>query len=395
MTSGAPRPLRILMTADAVGGVWTYVTTLMAAIPPSDASFTLAVMGPPPSAAAVAEIARLRHVTLCTKPFRLEWMPNGGDDADAAGAWLRELAESCEADLVHVNGYAAAASARFSCPVLMVAHSCVRSWWRAVHRTDAPPEWDDYSARVRDGLACASLIVAPTRAMASAIGREYDERRHIEIIPNGVRQTGFGGDVRGKRPFIFAAGRFWDAAKNLAALDDAAIGLPWPVFAAGRLDRGSSGDNSDDANHGDVEMPRRVRSVGVLDRASVHRWMANAAIFAHPARYEPFGLSPLEAARAGCALVLGNIRSLREIWDTAAMYVDPESPGSLRNALIRVCADPGLREHLARAAATRAKYYSDHRMASAYLACYRRLAGTATPTMTATTPAMAAAAHRL
>ncbi len=31
-----------------------------------------------------------------------------------------------------------------------------------------------------------------------------------------------------------------------------------------------------------------------------------------PARYEPFGLSVLEAALSGCALVLGDIPSLRE-----------------------------------------------------------------------------------
>ena len=48
------------------------------------------------------------------------------------------------------------------------------------------------------------------------------------------------------------------------------------------------------------------------------------SIYALPARYEPFGLSVLEAALSGCALVLGDIPSLREIWDGAALFVDPD-----------------------------------------------------------------------
>ena len=49
--------------------------------------------------------------------------------------------------------------------------------------------------------------------------------------------------------------------------------------------------------------------------------MGRAAIYALPARYEPFGLSILEAALSGCALVIGDIPSLREIWADAALFV--------------------------------------------------------------------------
>jgi glycogen synthase len=53
-------------------------------------------------------------------------------------------------------------------------------------------------------------------------------------------------------------------------------------------------------------------------------WYARASIYALPARYEPFGLSALEAALSGCALILGDIPSLREVWLEAAPYVSPD-----------------------------------------------------------------------
>ena len=55
-----------------------------------------------------------------------------------------------------------------------------------------------------------------------------------------------------------------------------------------------------------------------------------AAIYALPARYEPFRLEVLEAAAPGCALVLGDIASLRELWDGAALFVAPDDDRALR-----------------------------------------------------------------
>ena len=61
--------------------------------------------------------------------------------------------------------------------------------------------------------------------------------------------------------------------------------------------------------------------------------LAASAIYALPARYEPFGLSALEAGLCGCALVLGDIPSLREVWGDAAVFVDPHDAQALAKAL--------------------------------------------------------------
>lgn len=125
------------------------------------------------------------------------------------------------------------------------------------------------------------------------------------------------------------------------------------------------------------------------------RWLGRAALFALPARYEPFGLSALEAGLAGCALVLGDIPSLREVWGDAAYFVPPEEPEALRQALVKLSGDLAARIELAVRARRRALEYSPARQAAGYLAVYeaaraRRAEGTAIATQGAAASGLAA-----
>jgi glycosyltransferase involved in cell wall biosynthesis len=102
-------------------------------------------------------------------------------------------------------------------------------------------------------------------------------------------------------------------------------------------------------------------------------WAARAAIYALPARYEPFGLSIVEAALAGCALVIGDLDTLREIWGDAAAYVPPGDPDVLAATLKALIADPVRRRGLAAASRTRALALTPARMAQAYRTLYDEL----------------------
>ena len=140
------------MTADAVGGVWSYALALCGALPQT--RFVLATMGPRPTRAQRREVERLGNVVLAESDYRLEWMAGGGADFAASRDWLAGLAERHDVDIVHVNGYAHA-DLGVDRPVLVVAHSDVQSWWEAVHKRPAPPEWDAYTRRVAAGLTAA------------------------------------------------------------------------------------------------------------------------------------------------------------------------------------------------------------------------------------------------
>jgi glycosyltransferase involved in cell wall biosynthesis len=158
---------------------------------------------------------------------------------------------------------------------------------------------------------------------------------------------------------VLTAGRLWDRAKNIEAVAAVAGRLSWPVFVAG--EGKTVGNLSPD-----------IHALGRLDEAALAAWLGRASIFVLPARYEPFGLLPLEAALSGCALVLGDMPSLREVWGDAADYVDPDDRDGLLLALTRLIESPG-RAARAHDAWIRAQEYSVERMAAAYRACYTDL----------------------
>jgi glycosyltransferase involved in cell wall biosynthesis len=263
---------------------------------------------------------------------------------------------------VHLNGYCHG-HLPFAAPVLVVGHSCVLSWWRAVKGEAAPVEWETYYSQVARGLRSADLVAVPTAAMLRWLEDLYGPLQHARVIPNGRRSELF--PPLPKEPFVLGAGRLWDEAKNVGALARVAPRLSGPVLVAGDAEPPEGGHDPGD---GRLE---NLRHLGRLAPSDLAPWLGRAAIYALPARYEPFGLSILEAALAGCALVLGDVESLRELWDGCALFVPPDDGGALEEALESLIRDAVRRRRLARQARRRALELTPERMAAGYLEAYR------------------------
>jgi glycosyltransferase involved in cell wall biosynthesis len=359
------------MTADTVGGVWTYALELADALAPLGVAVTLATMGPPMTAEQRAEAEASTFVDVHEGGFALEWMTDPWHDVDRAGRWLLGLEARLRPDVVHLNGYVHGALA-WRAPTVVVAHSCVLSWWDAVHREPVPPEWEEYRRRVTAGLRAADAVVAPTAAMRAELVRWYGVDGG-EVVPNGRRSDRVGPPVAAKEDLIVGGGRLWDEAKNLALLDAAAPRLRWPVAIAGDPRHPGTGHPGTGRS---PAVPGGSQLLGRLGAADLAEWLLRASIFVLPARYEPFGLGPLEAALAGCALVLGDIPSLREVWGEAAVYVDPDDEAGLVRTLNGLISDAPARAELAGRARRRAEELGPDRMAAAYHRVYTAVAAT-------------------
>jgi glycosyltransferase involved in cell wall biosynthesis len=184
------------------------------------------------------------------------------------------------------------------------------------------------------------------------------------VIHNGRHPpTTHAAPERRAAPFAFTAGRLWDEGKNLEALDRAAARLSLPVLAAGPLD----GPNGSSAR------PAHVRTLGRLSDEAIRSHLAARPVFVSVARYEPFGLAVLEAAQAGCALVLADIPTFRELWGGVAVFVPPDDAGAIAASLEALADDEGARDRLGAAARIRARRYSVEAMADGVLAAYRTL----------------------
>ena len=356
--------MKLLMTADCVGGVWSYATTLCGALQAFDVEVTLAVTGGPMSESQRAEAASLGNVELHHRPYKCEWMIEPWADVAAAGRWLDGLAEACAPDVIHLNDYAHGGRALGGRPRLMVLHSDVFSWhWRVLGHQPDPQRWLGYACAALSGLRAASLVVAPTAAALADSRRYLNHSRQGVTVWNAVDAAGEDEPRGGREAFVLCAGRLWDEAKNVRALATAADGLRWPVRVAGR----ATGPDGGTASFPNVEL------LGPLPHGELMRLMSRAAIYALPAKYEPFGLSAVEAGLRGCALVLGDIPSLREVWADAALFVPPDDAAALRATLLRLVGDDGERRHLSRLARARAATYTPAAQARRYVELYESL----------------------
>ena len=356
----ARAPVRVLMTADTVGGVWTYAIDLARALSLEGVDVALATMGNPPSVDQRNDARAVASLGVFESSFRLPWMEEPWQDVRFAREWLLDLASHIQPDIAHLNEPVYASSG-FGIPTVAVGHSCVLSWWQSVWNVPAPPEWRRYRKQMSQGFGSADAVVAPSRSMLLELQRYYGVE-HGFVISNGRDATHLAPGA--KEEIVFAAGRAWDAAKNLMALDGVAQGLPWPVYVAGEQQ----------PPHGEVSVQAtHMKMLGCLGARDVAGWLARASIYAFPARYEPFGLSVLEAALSGCALVLSDVPSLREQWNGKAVFVQADDPTTLRVAIEALIHDPGLRSTLAMRARRHALSLTPRRMALAYKRVYSQL----------------------
>ena len=352
--------MKLLMTADPIGGVWSYALELCRALRAFDTRVTLATLGRSLTATQRVQVAGLPHVAVFESDYRLEWMPEPWADLEQAGRWLLDLESKFRPDVIHLN-HLVHADLPWRAPVLSVGHSCVLSWWKAVRGTPVEGEWTTYREQVTRSLRAATCVAAPTHAMLSALEDNYGPFQETAVIHN-ARSGRLYSPARKER-LVLCAGRLWDDAKNVTALAAVAPRIEARVVVAGE-DLGPHGNRTDTSG---------LELLGQLDAETLASWYAKAAIYALPARYEPFGLTPLEAACSGCALVLGDIDSLHEVWGAAACYVPPDDPETLRDVVNNLLENDLHRNRMAARAMARARQFTPTRLAGRYMDLYRQL----------------------
>jgi glycosyltransferase involved in cell wall biosynthesis len=350
----------ILITADPIGGVWHYALELCRELQKLDIEVTLATMGRYLTQVERDAVAGLENVELFESNYKLEWMDDPWHDVEEAGEWLLDLSARTRPRLIHLNQYCHG-SLPWPVPCLLVGHSCVYSWYEGVKHVAPGPEWRQYKEKVRQGLLGADLVTAPSRSMLNALRRYFGEFASAEATYNG--RSGAQFVPARKESLVLTAGRLWDEAKNVSILQSVAARVPWPIYAAGNCQT-PDGKNTP---------LRDLVLLGPLDSAILGQWFSRASIFVSPARYEPFGLSALEAALSGCALVLGDIASLREIWGDAALFVPPDDADEITAVLLKLIENPLIRAQLAARARRRAGYFTPERMVKAYVQLYQNL----------------------
>ncbi|WP_233222406.1 glycosyltransferase family 4 protein [Allosphingosinicella deserti] len=362
IAAGVPgRSPRVLITADAVGGVWQYSNELAAGLTRLGIETILAAMGPSPSEAQIAAASAIPGVTVIDTGLTLDWLASDSAAVRKAGDAIREIGAEHKADIIQLNTPALAAQTKFGAPVVAVQHSCVASWWDAVQGSELPQDFAWRTKLVGAGLRAADVVVTPTAAFGEATRRLYDLPQAPRTVHNG--RTPLPVSDGAAHDFVFTAGRLWDEGKNVRTIDGAAKGLGVPVHAAGPL----KGPN------GAEVMFDNLHCLGTLSEAEIARWLSARPVFVSSALYEPFGLSVLEAAAAGCALILSDIPTFRELWSEVAIFVPARDEAGFTRAIADLVGDEFERTMMGRAARERAARFTADAMAAQMASLYRGL----------------------
>lgn len=356
--------MHVLITADTVGGVWTYTQELVTGLLSRGHRVTLVSFGRLPSPDQVSWTTSEEGLDYRPTEYRLEWMEVAERDVEESKSFLRMVIREVQPDLLHFSQYCYG-DLPVDLPKLVVAHSDVVSWWASVHGSvpedSAWMRW--YRRTVQRGLAGADAVVAPSAWMLDAVRRYYHRPQYGLVIHNG-RNPGQFPAFSDKNEIGVTAGRVWDEGKNVSLL--LKTQLPFPVFIAGPQAQPERLPTIQGESSPGVEF------CGSLTERELQDLLSKARFYIATSAYEPFGLAPLEAALSRCALVMNDIPVFRELWGDCAVFFKTNDSEDLARVLRELRDEPELIQMVAdRCYEVARKRFSAKLMLDAYEKLYQ------------------------
>jgi glycosyltransferase involved in cell wall biosynthesis len=101
-----------------------------------------------------------------------------------------------------------------------------------------------------------------------------------------------------------------------------------------------------------------VRFLGFVPRPVLRVFYSRALAFLFPSLYEGFGLPPLEAMAHGTPVLTSNASSLPEVFQDAALLVNPENVFDIARGIRQILTENALRQTLRRNGYERARMFS-------------------------------------
>lgn len=365
--------MHVLMTTDTLNSnLWAYTRELACGLIGRGMRVTLVSFGEIPLPEQTSWMERLRGLDYRPTAFRLDWMQEGQQDFAESSDYLCSLLYELKPDVFHSNHFCYG-GLPIKMPRIVVAHGDFITWWKSVHERE-PKEsaWLNwYRNTTAVGLSQASAVVASSEWMLEALRASYFPLLKGTVINHGRNPIHFNPYVT-KDDTVLAIGRLLDPAAQVNLLADRPQPVPVCVVDA------KEPEHSPEAQvRADVSFKNGTEGVvmrGPRSEMQLRLLYSRASMYVSPSRYEPSGMTILEAALSRCALILNDIPALREIWGPAAVYFRTNDGESLCEAVRILNSDPDLRRSFSNRAFNRAREcFNANRMTNNYIQLYRSL----------------------
>lgn len=263
-------------------------------------------------------------------------------------------------------------------PQLVLLHS--RSINVGTFHAARAHNWGYLSARPLLSMLFAKLHgrIAVSPAALESIARYFPG--YYELIPNGIDIERFRPDIppveRFEQPTILFVGRFIESRKGFRYLLEA-LALVRRQFPDVLLLVVGPGDaRRYERQITRLQLFEHVRFVGAVPDELLPSYYTACDVFCAPATGgESFGIVLLEAMASGKPVVASDIRGFRFVLrhGVEGLLVERKNAEDLALALVRLLADPSLRERLGAAGRRRAEQFAWSVIAQRTLAYYERL----------------------
>lgn len=267
---------------------------------------------------------------------------------------LPRLARAHGADVIHHP--LPAAAPRAGTPQVITVHDLAfarlpehfdarfRTFARIAHRR---------AARRADAVLCVSETTAAAVRELWGVAPE-----RIVVAPHGPGQELPDTPARERRHFLYVGDD--EPRKDLATL-----------LEAHRRHRASSGDPRELVVAGGAEIAAPgVRCELRPGPSRLAQLYAGALALVHPALYEGFGMTPLEAMRTGTPVIAAAAPGVTEVCGDAARYFEPGDPEGLAAAMAELASSPERRGELVGRGRRRVAQYSWESSARRHLDAY-------------------------
>jgi len=113
-----------------------------------------------------------------------------------------------------------------------------------------------------------------------------------------------------------------------------------------------------DVANGNNKLNKRIKILNYVQEKELTRLYKEAVAFVSPSYYEGFGIPVLEAMAAGVPVIASNRGSIPEVTNDAALVVDPDDIGEMKNAMVKVATDEKLRIQMIKKGLLQAQKFS-------------------------------------
>ncbi|HEY1305785.1 MAG TPA: glycosyltransferase family 1 protein [Vicinamibacterales bacterium] len=254
---------------------------------------------------------------------------------------------------------------------IVMVHDLIPWLFRDTH----PRQYHFYRRCLGRALRRALAVITPSQATKDDVCRHYGiEGDRVHVIHHGIPvpiSAGMDADRPGV-PYILWIGHL-NPMKNLPALLAAFQMIEQQTDA--HLVIAGEGSQVDVGAFGvDGRSLARVKVLGPVSEADKIALLDRASVLVSPSLYEGFGFPPLEAMARGCPVVAARRGALPEVCADAALFVDPQRPEQIANAVLHVLRHPNVRRDLAERGRARTRAFTWEASVRAHMAIVDRVA---------------------